>query len=176
MPCTNTIWSLDLPGGIRAKRKYDYLIISCGKKEASYVPVHALYPVKRMGQTIIKALKIKICIQKSEIFEKKAHCMFEKYIDYDKINGNLFIRGRLPSDTFRPLNMKGSMSVKKYFINNKIPKEKRDEICLLCDEQNIIWIIGYALDDRYKVDSQTKNIAKITASDLEFIECTCTKM
>jgi tRNA(Ile)-lysidine synthase len=176
MPDTNTIWSLDLPGGIKAKREYDCLIIKDYKAYTNNKPQNFIYSVNRIGETILKALNIKISIRKSEIFEKKAHSVFEKYIDYDKINGNLFVRGRLPSDRLRPLNMKGSVSIKKYFINNKIPKEKRDGICLLCDEKNIIWVIGYALDDRYKVDSQTKNIAKITVSDLEFIECTCTKM
>ena len=59
------------------------------------------------------------------------------------------------------------MSLKKYFINNKVPKHQRNDIALLCDEQNIIWIIGYALSDKYKVDETTKNILKISVKHLE---------
>lgn len=171
MPDSNTIWSLDLPQGLKVQRQYDYFIIKQDTDVIKRSQQDFIYPVNRLGQTTIEALKIKITIDKSQIFEKKEHCVFEKYIDYDKIKGNLCIRNRLPSDKLRPLNMKGSVSLKKYFINNKIPKEKRNSICLLCDEQNIVWIIGYALDDRYKVDSATKNIVKITVSDLEFREC-----
>jgi tRNA(Ile)-lysidine synthase len=166
MPQYNTVWSIDLPGGTIAKREYDYLIIkrrnlSVGASE------NIIYPIKIDSENIIEPLKIKIIIRRGDIFKKNRVSEFEKYIDYDKIIGNIFLRGRKTGDKIYPLNMKGSVSLKKYFINNKIPKEKRDAIPILCDEKNIIWIIGYALSDKYKVDEKTKNILKVTAESLE---------
>ena len=36
-----------------------------------------------------------------------------------------------------------------------IQKEKQ---WILCDKKNIIWIVGYRIDDRYKVTSKTKKL------------------
>ena len=52
--------------------------------------------------------------------------------------------------------MSGRKKVKDYFIDKKIPKDLRDKIPLLVDDENIIWIIGYATSDLYKVDESTK--------------------
>lgn len=40
----------------------------------------------------------------------------------------------------------------------KIPRDKRDNICLLTDDENIIWIVGYASSELYRVTENTKNV------------------
>jgi tRNA(Ile)-lysidine synthase len=55
--------------------------------------------------------------------------------------------------------MNGLKKVKDFFIDNKIPKSHRDLIPLLVDgEGKIIWIVGMRLDDRVKINSDTKKI------------------
>jgi len=166
MPASNTIWSVDLPGNIVAKREYEFLIIECDKCD-NVTEKNFIYPIIYGRENIIKQLGIKILLQQSELFEKKHSLSYEKHIDYDKIKGNIFIRNRRIGDKIYPLNLNGSVSLKKYFINNKIPKQQRDAIPLLCDDQNIIWIIGHALSDKYKVDEKTKNIIKISVKSME---------
>jgi len=78
-------------------------------------------------------------------------------IDEDKLKGNLSVRTRKPGDRFSPLNMKGTKKLKDFFIDLKIPAHERDDILLLCDEEQIIWVVGYRLSDLYKVDSTTEN-------------------
>ena len=62
---------------------------------------------------------------------------------------------------FYPFGLEGSKKLKKYFIDKKIPREKRDEIPLLVDGENIVAIIGYEVSDKYKADKNTKNILNI---------------
>lgn len=76
-------------------------------------------------------------------------------VDYTKIKGSLFLRTRLPGDRFMPLGMKGSKKLKDYFIDHKIPVVERDDVLLLCDEENIIWVVGYRMSELYKIDSKT---------------------
>jgi tRNA(Ile)-lysidine synthase len=58
--------------------------------------------------------------------------------------------------------MKGLKKVKDFFIDNKIPKGYRDLIPILIDsEDKIIWIMGMRLDNRVKVDSNTKKVLSI---------------
>jgi tRNA(Ile)-lysidine synthase len=59
--------------------------------------------------------------------------------------------------------MKDSIKLKDFFISQKIPKEKRRHIPFLISGRDIIWIIGYRIDERYKVAEDTRNILKIVA-------------
>ena len=55
--------------------------------------------------------------------------------------------------------MKGLKKVKNFFIDNKISKGYRDLIPILVDnEDKIIWIMGMRLDDRVKINSDTKKV------------------
>ena len=85
----------------------------------------------------------------------------EIYVDYDKIQGEIFIRHRKPGDRFRPLGMKGSKKIKDYFIDEKIALDERDEIPLVCDEKNIIWVVGYRMSDAYKITNKTQKVLHI---------------
>lgn len=86
---------------------------------------------------------------------------YTKRLDYDKIKCSLVIRTRLPGD-YIIVNDNGSRkSLKEYFINEKIPKEKRDKILLLADGNHILWIIGYRISAGYKINKDTKNIVEV---------------
>ncbi len=76
-------------------------------------------------------------------------------IDKEKIKGKLSIRNRKAGDRFYPLGMKGSKKLKDFFINLKIESKERDSILLLCDDEEIIWVVGYRMSEKYKVDSNT---------------------
>ncbi|GAJ23058.1 unnamed protein product, partial [marine sediment metagenome] len=84
---------------------------------------------------------------------------FLEFIDYNKVKLPLKLRNRRSGDRFYPLNMKGLKKVKDFFIDNKIPKSYRDLIPILVDsEDRIIWIVGMRLDDRVKINSDTKKV------------------
>lgn len=85
----------------------------------------------------------------------------EIYIDYDKIQGEIFIRYRKSGDRFRPLGMKGSKKIKDYFIDEKIALGERDNVPLVCDEKNIIWVVGYRMSDAYKITNKTQKVLHI---------------
>lgn len=78
-------------------------------------------------------------------------------IDKDKVVGQLKIRHRLPGDKFKPLGMKGHKKLKDYFIDIKLPANKRDDVLLLCDDEAIIWVVGYRMNDDYKITNKTTN-------------------
>ena len=79
-------------------------------------------------------------------------------IDADKIVGNLSVRNRQPGDVFIPLGMKGKKKVKSFFIDEKVPYIKRDQLRLVCDEEKIIWIENMRISDLVRITSDTKNI------------------
>ncbi|MGM9972586.1 MAG: tRNA lysidine(34) synthetase TilS [Clostridiaceae bacterium] len=84
-----------------------------------------------------------------------------KYFDFHKINGDINLRSRREGDRFNPLGIKGSKKLKDIFIDLKIPREQREELPLLCFGEDIAWIVGYKISDKYKVDENTTRILQI---------------
>ena len=89
-----------------------------------------------------------------------------KIFDYDKIN-NVIIRYRKDGDRITPLGMKGSKKLKDIFIDMKIPKEKRDEIPLIQFNDEISWIVGIKMSDKFKITKETKHILKVSVKRKE---------
>jgi len=81
--------------------------------------------------------------------------------DYDKIQGNLYLRNRKVGDRFVPFGMRGSKKIKDYFIDEKIPRQLREKIPLIVDNKNILWVVGYRTSNLYKITKDTKKILKI---------------
>ena len=78
------------------------------------------------------------------------------YIDFDKIEGPLIIRNRMKGDKFIPLGMTGKKKLKDFFIDEKIPRDKRDKIPVVQCSKGIIWVAGYRMSEEYKTDKYTK--------------------
>ncbi len=80
------------------------------------------------------------------------------YLSADKVQGKLKLRKWKEGDWFVPFGMKGKQKLSDYFINNKFSLEEKESTWLLCDNEKVVWIVGYRSDERYRVDSSTKNI------------------
>jgi tRNA(Ile)-lysidine synthase len=87
----------------------------------------------------------------------------EASIDQDKIQFPLLIRRWQQGDYFKPLGMTGLKKLSDYFVDSKLSILEKENVWILANGEQIVWIIGYRLDDRYKITSQTKRIVKIKA-------------
>ena len=65
---------------------------------------------------------------------------------------------RQKTGMFHPLGGK-LKKLKDYFIDMKIPADKRDGIPLLACGSDIIWVIGYNISDKYKVTEKDDCVA-----------------
>ena len=83
-------------------------------------------------------------------------------VDYDLIKGSLVARNRRPGDSMIPCGMRGSKKIKDIFIDLKIPKEERESKLIIADDENIIWLEGYRINDKYKVSTVTKKTLNIS--------------
>lgn len=90
-----------------------------------------------------------------------------RYFDYDKISGDLRVRNRRKGDRFIPFGMKGSKKLKDYFIDEKVPRNLRDNLPIITDDKNIIWVVGYRMSNIYRIDSDTKNVLEISYKNQE---------
>ena len=84
------------------------------------------------------------------------------FLDFNKLTFPLRIRAWEEGDYFFPLGMKGKKKLSDFMIDQKIPLNLKDQIRVLTSDENIVWVIGYRIDDRYKTNDLTKEILRIS--------------
>ena len=84
-----------------------------------------------------------------------------EFIDGEKGKGKFQVRFWQRGDRFHPLGMQQKKKLSDFFIDLKISPAAKKQIPLVCRENEIIWIAGYRLDDRYKVTKKTKKFYKL---------------
>ncbi|KYG75041.1 tRNA(Ile)-lysidine synthase [Roseivirga ehrenbergii] len=84
------------------------------------------------------------------------------FLDFNKLTFPLEVRAWKVGDHFFPLGMKGKKKLSDFMIDQKIPLNLKDQIRVLTSEGNIVWVIGYRIDDRYKITEHTKEVLSIS--------------
>jgi tRNA(Ile)-lysidine synthase len=86
------------------------------------------------------------------------------FLDADKLRFPLTLRTLKPGDRFIPFGMKGHRKLKNFFVDLKVPLEERYSTPVLCCDDNVAWVCGFRIDDRFKVTSETKKVMKLVLS------------
>lgn len=118
--------------------------------------------------------KIKVqknILSKDEFLNKceLSHKKFDFYCDCDKIIGNVTVRRRCEGDKIAPANRNCTKTLKKLFNELNIPVERRNNIPVITDDNGIIGIYGYCVDERVAVSENSKNIMIIDIRTEDFI-------
>ena len=84
------------------------------------------------------------------------------WIDADKVVFPLSVRLIKEGDRMIPLGMKGSKLISDMLTDTKVSYfDRQRQYVLLNNDQQIIWLLGRRIDDRYKITSSTKTVLKI---------------
>ncbi|MDR1644471.1 MAG: tRNA lysidine(34) synthetase TilS [Tannerellaceae bacterium] len=78
--------------------------------------------------------------------------------DYDKIEFPLTLRTWRPGDWFVPFGMRGRKKLSNYFSDRKYSLIDKEKTWILCSGEDIIWIVGERIDDRFKIETTTKTV------------------
>ena len=88
-----------------------------------------------------------------------------QYISLDNaILSEITLRTRRDGDIFAPSGMNGNKKVKKYYIDNKIPKYQRNKYPLLVINNEIAAIMQQRVSRNFVINENTKKILKITVT------------
>ena len=97
-------------------------------------------------------------------FEKNADFIIDKssevaQLDADKIQFPLILRHWRHGDRFHPLGMKGSKLLSDFFVDQKFTEYQKQNVWLLVSaDGDILWVVGYRMDDRFKIANDTKTV------------------
>ncbi len=89
------------------------------------------------------------------------------YLDLDRLTLPLLLRNCRPGDWFIPLGMSGRKKVNDYFIDEKVPIDQRRHTPLLVGGNDIVWIAGYRIDDRFRITDKTRSVLKVSIKPLD---------
>ena len=98
------------------------------------------------------------CIEKSSDFviDKSSDVAM---LDADKIQFPLTLRHWRHGDRFHPLGMKGSKLLSDFFVDQKFTDAQKQNVFLLVSAKNeILWLVGQRIDDRFKITNGTKSV------------------
>ena len=90
---------------------------------------------------------------------------YTKWFDCDKISGEIVVRNRMEGDYLTINSEGGTKSLKQYFIDEKIPKNMRDTIPLVCDGSHVMWVVGYRISEHYKLTEDTRRVIEVVYTE-----------
>ncbi len=82
-------------------------------------------------------------------------------LDLERLRFPLSLRRWIRGDSFVPLGMKNRKKLSDFFSDIKLSVQDKEQVWVLTSGDDIVWVIGYRIDDRYKITSLTKKIFTI---------------
>ena len=141
---------IDLPYSIVAEREYEGISLSCESNEAE---------LETHSKEVIISFE-EDDFDRNHIEELK----YTKWLDYDKID-DVVVRTRQKGDYIVIDGDGATKKLKKYFIDEKIPRRERDEVLLVADGNHILWVVGHRISEDVKVTADTKKVVKLEYKD-----------
>ena len=84
------------------------------------------------------------------------------YLDADALTGPLVLRTRRRGERFRPQGMEGHrVKVSAFMTNLKLPQAWRDQVPLLVAGDEIAWVCGRRIGDKFAVGDETRRVARL---------------
>ena len=158
--------------------RFIYEAIGTGIGNQYYSPTHRLVIGRNELQLFeikeYSCVEVQVGIGEKELFSPihLKFAQFEKFadftidkssavaqLDFDKLKFPLTLRHWRHGDRFHPLGMKGSKLLSDFFVDQKFTEQQKSSVWLLTSSDgDIVWVVGWRIDDRFKVTNETKNI------------------
>ncbi len=84
-----------------------------------------------------------------------------EFVDGSKLNGMFILRRWKSGDRLIPLGMKNFKKVSDFLTDSKVSSSDKKNQLVLTNGNNIVWVVGLRIDDRFKINSQTIKIYKL---------------
>ncbi len=107
-----------------------------------------------------KKLVLKKYVEKDVFIFPEAAANFV-YVDLSKIKLPLTLRNRRDGDVINPFGMSGSMKLKKYLNSKGVLRHKRDELLILADDNEVLWVVGVGLSNKIGVTKTPTHVIEV---------------
>jgi tRNA(Ile)-lysidine synthase len=151
---------LSLPGGLIFSTSYDNYILTLDLATLSPLPeLGGENKLNIPGQTRLSGWHIKAdIIELQEMTEKDD---FTACFDLAETGDKLTVRPRQRGDRFQPLGLSLPKKLGEFMIDARIPQNWRKNIPIVCSPEQIVWVVGWRIDERVKVSQKTKQVLRL---------------
>lgn len=87
-------------------------------------------------------------------------------IDADKLQYPLRLRRWREGDWFQPFGMSGRKKISDYLIDKKVSMPQKSRQFVLLSGDDIVWVVGRRLDDRFAVTKRTERVLRIVRDNI----------
>jgi tRNA(Ile)-lysidine synthase len=153
---------LSLPQGLVLTTEYGRCLIA--RDSTSLCPFPTLegeFPLLVPGETRLPGWQVRAKVVPSESFDPRQPDGFKAYLDLDRAGSELMARARRPGDRFQPLGLEQPKKLQDFMVDAKIPRQWRGRVPLVCSPQQIIWVVGWRIDERVKVTEATRRVLSL---------------
>lgn len=129
-----------------------------------------ILPQAQLPQTtaIVEAATKKLLLPIGELhFKKRDQFSLQSsqaiaQLDSKQIAFPLVVRRWKEGDYFYPLGLRKKKKLARFFIDQKLSLPQKEAVWVVESASRIVWIIGYRIDDRFKITPTTKSILEIS--------------
>lgn len=101
-------------------------------------------------------------VSDSRIFKEDRYDKTCGIFDMERITFPITVRNRRDGDIFQPLGMKYTKKLKDFLIARKIPSYNKNQLPVFVSGEQIFWVYGVEIGERYKVFHKTRRFLKIS--------------
>lgn len=112
------------------------------------------------GQQQVEA-PVRLAIQELDTPEPFSNDPRTAQFDLSKLTFPLELRTWQAGDKIQPLGMSGHKLVSDLLIDEKVPLTEKGEIKVLCSANEVVWVLGLRISERFKVEASTKKVLLI---------------
>jgi tRNA(Ile)-lysidine synthase len=84
------------------------------------------------------------------------------WLDGDTLQLPFIVRQWKQGDYFYPLGMSRKKKVARFLFDQKVSPVEKQNVWVLESGKRICWVVGYRMDDRFKLRTQTKKVIRVT--------------
>ncbi len=131
-----------------------FLILTSLKTEEN----QTFFEIESFTQNVNFPIKLSFC-KVNDVLNASNTTIF---VDEEKLSFPLVLRRWEEGDFFQPIGMNGqSKKISKFFKDIKLSLLEKQNVWLLCHNNQIVWVVGFRQDERFKANKNTKNTLQI---------------
>ena len=151
---------IDLPRGLVFVTGYDgYLLGRAEDLDNPRPRLSGEYILNIPGTTDIPGWKVETKVVKAMDTDDNP---LTAHVDTGSASQLLSVRAWKNGDRFQPLGMDSEKKLGEFMIAARIPRDLRRNIPLVVSSSGIVWLVGFRLDERFKVKPKSKRILRIS--------------